>query len=283
MKLLKNKLAVTIIVLSVTFLGLIAYTVKKENRSIIESGAGSALNPVQRLLYSATNQVKETLDFFLNFSEVKSQNKELVNENEELKNKLAQYSDLKEENERFREMLNFAEERDNYNYIGCDIIGYSGGSFNDGYIVNKGTNDGIAKGMVVITNKGLVGQVSSVGTNWSIVQTLANENIAVSVMVESTREVTGYITGYKEDSQNRNLAKVYDLPMDSEVKEGDVILTSGVGMVYPKEIRIGEVIKVEEDKVKVMKSAIVKPYVDFNKLEDLFIVSPKDTIEVKYD
>ena len=259
MKLLKNKLAVTIIVLSVTFLGLIAYTVKKENRSIIESGAGSALNPVQRLLYSATNQVKETLDFFLNFSEVKSQNKELVNENEELKNKLAQYSDLKEENERFREMLNFAEERDNYNYIGCDIIGYSGGSFNDGYIVNKGTNDGIAKGMVVITNKGLVGQVSSVGTNWSIVQTLANENIAVSVMVESTREVTGYITGYKEDSQNRNLAKVYDLPMDSEVKEGDVILTSGVGMVYPKEIRIGEVIKVEEDKVKVMKSAIVKP------------------------
>ena len=282
MKLFKNKLAVTIIVLSVTFLGLIAYTVKKENRSIIESGAGSALNPVQGLLYKATNQVKETLDFFLNFSEVKSQNKELVNENEELKNKLAEYSDLKEENDRFREMLNFAEERDNYNYIGCDIIGYSGGNFNDGYIVNKGSNDGIAKGMVVITNKGLVGQVTSVGNNWSIVQTLANENIAVSVMVESTRDATGYLTGYK-DSQNRNLAKVYDLPMDSEVKEGDVILTSGVGMVYPKEIRIGEVISVEEDKVKVMKSAIIKPYVDFNKLEELFIVSPKDTREVKYD
>ena len=127
-----------------------------------------------------------------------------------------------------------------------------------------------------------MGQVTSVGSNWSIVQTLANENIAVSVMVESTRDATGYLTGYK-DNQNRNLAKVYDLPMDSEVKEGDVILTSGVGMVYPKEIRIGEVISVEEDKVKVMKSAIVKPYVDFNKLEDLFIVSPKDTREVKYD
>ncbi|WP_294372156.1 rod shape-determining protein MreC [uncultured Clostridium sp.] len=283
MKLFKNKLAVTIMVLSVTFLGLIAYTVKKENRSIIESGAGTALNPVQRLLYSATNEVKETLDFFLNFSEVKAQNKELTNENEELKNKLAEYSDLKEENERFRELLSFTEERDNYNYIGCDIISYSGGGFNDGYVVNKGTNDNIQKGMAVITNKGLVGQVTSVGTNWSIVQTLTNENIAVSVMVESTRDATGYITGYTEDNQNRNLAKVYDLPMDSEVKEGDVILTSGVGMVYPKEIRIGEVIKVEEDKVKVMKSAIVKPYVDFNKLEDLFIVSPKDTREVKYD
>lgn len=282
MKLLKNKLAVTIIVLSVTFLGLIAYTVKKENRSIIESGAGSALNPIQSLLYKATNQVKETLDFFLNFSEVKSENKKLTEENEELKNKLTEYSDLEEENERFREMLNFAKERDNYNYIGCDIIGYSGGNFNDGYIVNKGSNDSIAKGMVVVTNKGLVGQVTSVGTNWSIIQTLANENIAVSVMVESTREATGYVTGYT-DNQNRKLAKVYDLPMDSEVKEGDVIITSGVGMVYPKEIRIGEVISVEEDKVKVMKSAIIKPYVDFNRLEELFIVSPKDTREVKYD
>ena len=67
------------------------------------------------------------------------------------------------------------------------------------------------------------------------------------------------------------------------IKKGDVILTSGVGMLYPKEIRIGEVIDVEEDQVKVMKNALVKPYVDFNKLEELFIVSPKDTREIKYN
>ena len=136
--------------------------------------------------------------------------------------------------------------------------------------------------MIVIAAQGLVGQVTQVGSNWSIVQSLVNENIAVSVMVESTREATGYLKGFK-DSKNRNLAKVYDLPMDSEVKEGDVIMTSGVGLLYPKEIKIGEVISVEEDKIKVMKSAIVKPYVDFNKLEELFIVSPKDTREIKYD
>ena len=282
MKLLRNKLAVTIIVLSVSFLGLIVYTVKKDNRSIIENGAGSTLNPVQSLLYKGTNKIKETLDFFLNFSEVKAENKELINKNQELENKIATYSDLKEENDRLREVLNFAEERNNYNYISCDIIGYSGGNFLDGYIVNKGKNQNIQKGMIVIASQGLVGQVTSVGNNWSIIQSLVNENIAVSVMVERTRDVTGYLKGYK-DSKNANLAKVYDLPMDSEVKEGDVIMTSGVGMLYPKEIRIGEVTSVEEDKVKVMKSAVVKPYVDFNKLEELFIVSPKDTREIKYN
>ena len=282
MKLLRNKLAVTIIVLSVSFLGLIVYTMKKDNRSIIENGAGSTLNPVQSLLYKGTNKIKETLDFFLNFSEVKAENKELINKNQELENKIATYSDLKEENDRLREVLNFAEERNNYNYISCDIIGYSGGNFLDGYIVNKGKNENVQKGMIVIASQGLVGQVTSVGNNWSIIQSLVNENIAVSVMVERTRDVTGYLKGYK-DSKNANLAKVYDLPMDSEVKEGDVIMTSGVGMLYPKEIRIGEVTRVEEDKVKVMKSAVVKPYVDFNKLEEVFIVSPKDTREIKYN
>ena len=59
------------------------------------------------------------------------------------------------------------------------------------------------------------------------------------------------------------LTIVYNLPIDSEVKEGDVILTSGLGKIYPKEIRIGEVVSVEEDNVKVMKSAVVKPYVRF--------------------
>ena len=285
MKLLKNKLAVTIIVLSVTFLVLIIATFKRENKSMIESGAGAALNPVQSIVYKSTNRVKESVDFFLNFSEVKEENKNLITENEKLKDKLLEYSDLADENERLRQILNFTEEHNNYDYVGCDIIGYPNNNISDGYFINKGENANIQKGMVVVAAQGLVGQVTSVGSNWSIVQSLANENIVVAVMADSTREATGYIKGYK-DRQNRNLAKVYDLPIDSEIKEGDVIMTSGVGMLYPKEIRIGEVTKVEEDKVKVMKSAIVKPYVDFNKLEELFVIVPKDirdTKEVKYN
>ncbi|EHJ02024.1 rod shape-determining protein MreC [Clostridium sp. DL-VIII] len=282
MKLLRNKLAVTIIVLSVSFLGLIVYSAKRENRSIIESGAGSTLNPVQSILYSGTNRVKETLDFFLNFSEVKAQNKELTDQNAELENELTSYANLKEENDRLRQVLNFEQERNNYNYIACNIKGYSGGNFLDGYIVDKGKKDNVQKGMIVIGAEGLVGQVTSVDDSTCIIQSLLNENISVGVMVQRTNDVTGYIKGFK-DKQNGNLAKVYDLPMDSDVKEGDVITTSGVGMLYPKDIRIGEVIRVEEDSVKVMKNAVVKPYVDFNKLQELFIVSPKDTKEIKYN
>ena len=289
MKLLKNKLAVTIIVLAVTFLILIISTYDRDKKSVVENGAGVVLNPVQKLVYKGTDEVIRTVDFFLNFSEIKNENKDLTKENEELKGKILEYSDLAEENARLKKILNFTEEKNNYEYIGCDIIGYPNNNILQGYIVNKGENANIKKGMVVIASEGLVGQVTSVGSNWSIIQSLTNENIVVAVMADSTREATGYIKGFK-DNKNRNMAKVYDLPVESEIKEGDVIMTSGVGMLYPKEIRIGEVVSVEEDKVKVMKSAVVKPYVDFNKLEELFIIVPKEIrelsdgrIEIKYD
>lgn len=281
MKLLKNKLTVTIIVLSVAFLGLIFVTVKRDDLSIIESGAGSSLNPIQKLVYNANRGVKDFVDFFLNYSDVKEENKELAKENKKLQNKLTELSDSEETIARLQALLDFKNARSEYNYLGTNIIGYSGGNITNGYIVDRGTNDGVKKGMVVTASDGLLGQVSTVGSNWAIVQSISNENVSVAVMVESTRENTGILKGYK-DSENNNLAKVTNLPMGSQVKEGDVILTSGLGEVYPSEMRIGEVVSVEVDRINVMKSAIVKPYIDLNKLEELVIIVPKDEREIKY-
>lgn len=282
MKLLKNKLAVTIIVLSVAFLGIIIYTINTEQKNIVSSGFGSAVNPLQKVVYTINDKIKGTLDFFLNFSKVKEENNDLTKKNIELENKLLEYDKLKEENDRLREVLNFKDSKNNYDYLGCEIIGYSGESFSNGYIIDKGENDGLKKGMVIISNKGLVGQIASTGSNWAIVQSLLNENIAVSVMINSTRETTGILKGYITHS-NDNLTKVTNLPIDSAIKEGDVIVTSGLGQIYPKEVRVGEVISVETDEIKVMKTAIVKPFVDFNRLEELFVVIPKETREIKYD
>ncbi|WP_066895580.1 rod shape-determining protein MreC [Clostridium nigeriense] len=282
MKLHKNKLAATVIVLSVAFLGIIIYTINNEQKDAVSSGVGSAINPLQKVVYNINDKIKGGLDFLLNFSKVKQENEELTKENIELKNKLLEYDKFKEENDRLREVLNFKNSKNNYDYVGCDIIGYSGESLSDGYIIDKGENDGLKKDMVVISEKGLVGQVTSTGSNWAIVESLLNENIAVSVMVNSTRETTGILKGYVTRTKS-GLTKVTNLPLDSEIKEGDVILTSGLGQIYPKEIRIGEVVSVESDEIKVMKTAIVKPYVDFNKLEELFVIIPKETREVKYD
>lgn len=278
MKPFKNKLAVTIVVLSVAFLGIIIFSVKS-NSSIISSGVGSVISPLQKIIYNANDKLKESFDFFINFSKVKQENEELAAKNAELENKLVEYNRMKDENTTLREMFDYSQANQNYNYLGCNIVGYSGGNISNGYVIDKGTNDGVKKDMIVITPQGLVGKVTKSESSYSIVQTILNENIAVASMVESTRETTGILQG-ATDNKNKNLAVLSNIPIDSEIKEGDVILTSGLGGMYPKEIRIGEVVSVEIDTVGIMKKAVVKPYVDFNKLEGLFVVVPKEEINI---
>ena len=278
MKFFKNKLAVTVIVLSVAFLGIIIFSLKS-NSSIISSGVGSVISPLQKIIYNANDKLKGSFDFFINFSKVKQENEELAAKNAELENKLIEYNRMKEENTTLREMFDYSQANQNYNYLGCNIVGYSGGNISNGYIIDKGINDGVKKDMIVITPAGLVGKVTKSESNYSIVQTILNENIAVASMVESTRETTGILQGIT-DSKNKNLTILSNIPIDSEIKEGDVILTSGLGGMYPQEIRIGEVVSVEVDSVGIMKKAIVKPYVDFNKLEGLFVVVPKEEINI---
>ena len=72
------------------------------------------------------------------------------------------------------------------------------------------------------------------------------------------------------------------MSQDTDVKQGDKIVTSGMGNLYPKDIYIGEVSSVAVDQTKISKYAILKPYVNFNKLEEVFIIIPKDTSQISY-
>ena len=77
MKPFKNKLAVTIVVLSVAFLGIIAFSLKS-NSNIISSGVGSVISPLQKIIYNANDKLKGSFEFLVNFSKVKQENEELA-------------------------------------------------------------------------------------------------------------------------------------------------------------------------------------------------------------
>ncbi len=280
MKIFKNKLAVIVILLSVSFLGLIGYSVQKDKMSMVENGVGSAINSVQGVVYKIGSKIKSSFSLVLNIGNIKSENDELKKQNEKLKFNAIQNDILRKENDRLRGMLNFADANGQYNYIGVDILGLVGNNFLDGYVINKGEKDGIEKGMIALEGEGLVGQVTSVGSNWSIVQSICNENMAVAGYVLSTEESNGIVKGYK-GNEDKFLTEITGLSLDSKIKEGDNILTSGLGGIYPKGIKIGEVLEIYEDRAKVVKSAIVKPAVDFNKVEQLVIIVPKEKRDVK--
>lgn len=286
MKFFRNKLAVTITVLSVTFLILISFSIKGNNVFFMRNGIGATFNSVQGGIYKFNNGIKQFFSFIINFSEVKTENETLTKKNNDLENKLVEYDSLKEENANLRKEMNFKKNRSEYNYIGCDIIGKSGNETFQQFVLNRGSNDGIKKNMVALNSDGLVGQVIHVEKSWSIIQSLVNENMAVGGEIQGTKsndEVSeeGMVKGYKNNS-NSFLAKIYYLPVKSKIKKGDTILTSGIDNAYPKGIRIGKVISVSLDKGSVMKEAVIKPYVNFDRIEEVLIAVPKDQIDIKY-
>ncbi|MDG6883454.1 rod shape-determining protein MreC [Clostridium perfringens] len=273
MKFFKNKLAVTVILLSVAFLGIIIFTVKSDSKNPISGGVGTVLNPVQKVVYTISDKVHDVFDFFYNFSDVKNENNDLKKKNLELENQLVEYNELKRQNDVLRGIVDFSKENNQYKYIGTNIIGKSGNSFVEDYTIDKGSSEGIKKDYIVISPQGLVGVVTEVHSNWSKIQTLLNENVAVAATIEGdSNSGDGIVKGYRNGSEIQ--AEITNLPMNSTIKEGETVVTSGLGGYYPKGIRIGEVTSVQSDDVKVMKTAILKTYVDFNNLQELFVVVP---------
>ena len=213
------------------------------------------------------------MEFLISFITFLMLKNELKKKNLELENQLVEYNELKRQNEVLKGMVDFSKNNDKYKYIGTNIIGKSGDSFVAGYTIDKGSEDGIKKDYIVISPEGLVGVVTEVYSNWSKIQTLLNENVAVAAIVEGeTNSGDGIVKGYR--NSNHMEVEITNLPMNSSIKKGDVVVTSGLGGYYPKGIRIGEVTSVKSDDVKVMKTANLKTYVDFNNLQELFVVVP---------
>jgi rod shape-determining protein MreC len=78
------------------------------------------------------------------------------------------------------------------------------------------------------------------------------------------------------------MAKISYLPMDSTIKEGDNVVTSGLGKFYPPDIFVGKVVKVTEDKGNLMKTAIIETAVNFNDSRILYVIVPKNMEDVEY-
>lgn len=277
----KNKLAVAICVLSVGFLVLIGYSAHREKASAIENGVKVPINSVQGVVYSIGAKVKEYGGFIFSFSKVKKQNEDLIKQNDELRNELLDYQSIKDERDRLYKENNFKENNKDFNFIGCRIIGRIGGSSINGFEIDRGTKDGLKKGMIAVNDDGLVGQVTAVSNNSSVVQSLSNENIQVAAMVKDTLDSDGIVKGYQDENGNL-MAKIYHLPLNSTIKKDNVILTSGMGNFYPRGIKIGIVTDIIVDNINLETDAVIKPSVDFNKLQEFMIIVPKNSSDVVY-
>jgi len=183
----------------------------------------------------------------------------------------AELSEVRTENEKLRVLLGF-KERVRYNSIASQIVSKDPDNWFRTLIINKGANDGVSVNMPVIAcqngQKIVVGKIVEVRGSISRVQPVIAPDIRLGVKLQESK-IPGLISGY---SYNSDFCVVSYISRATPVKKGDVIVTSGQAGVFPPELLVGTVERTELSETNPYQKIIVKPYIDYSLLEEVFIL-----------
>lgn len=208
-------------------------------------------------------------NFFGNLKDINkldSINNDLEKENKKLRAENINLRELQLENQVLRQQLQFAQENPGLDLIACQVVGRDPNNFLQFITIDKGLNDGLKKDMPVISEGYLVGKIVEIDKKTSKVFLITNPSSAVNALIQSSR-ATGIVRG----ELGFGLV-IESVIQDVKVKKGDVVVTSGVGGVFPKGLALGEIESVEEKRSDVFQKATIKPYLDFTSLEVVFVI-----------
>jgi rod shape-determining protein MreC len=180
---------------------------------------------------------------------------------------------LREENRRLREQLNFHQSLPYFN-VPVEVIGKDPSKVYSTLVVNKGYLDGIRKDMPVVATQngviGLVGKTAQVGLTTSVVQPILDANLFIASRIENTRH-EGLVTG-RGNNEESLLMTYVKKAAQSEIHPGDLVVTAGVDSVYPADLLIGRVRDVTAKEYQTSLDIVLEPVLDFDRLEYLNIL-----------
>lgn len=207
-------------------------------------------------------------DSFYTMESLKKENDKLKSENEELRNKNLEIDSVKAENKTLKEYANLISKYEDNASIPGYIIQKNFSNYSKIIVINVGKKDGVEEGMTIVAEEGLVGYVVSVEDGSSKVQTIVDTASAVGAMFENTEK--SLVTRGLLDSNSRIKGTYID--NDVVVNEGDTVVTSGIGGIYPKNITIGKVKEIINTKNKSNRYVFIETAVDFDNLNNILVI-----------
>ena len=158
-----------------------------------------------------------------------------------------------------------------FDMVAARVIGRESATWSRMIVINRGRQDGVDVDMAVVTQSGLVGHVVEAGWNSSKVQLILDPRSSVGTLVQRAESrVAGIVQG---DLDNPTMPQMVNIPKNADVVEGDVIVTSGFGGLYPKGLVVGLISSLQNDEGGLLKIGIMEPAVDFQKLEDVMVIT----------
>ncbi|KNZ69566.1 rod shape-determining protein MreC [Thermincola ferriacetica] len=265
-----NRYTMGVLVVVIGVLVLIHYTsFDRQGLTKAEEIVKDLISPIQAGVMKVTNSISGNMSALLSFGKIKKENDELKKQIAELQKQNNLLKEYEYQNLRLREMLDFKDSiAGNYQLVAASVIGHNPSNWFKVITLNRGNADGIKKDMAVVTDKGLVGRIINVAEHSSDVLLILDNNSAVGGIVQVTR-TPGVVEGL---SDNSGYVRMIHIPKDAPIRENQVVVSSGLGGIFPKGLPIGRVVRIQTQSNGLVKVALIRPFVDFNRLEEVFII-----------
>ncbi len=233
--------------------------------------------PVRSFFYSLTRPIGEWLwqkgehsSGFLfgwwHFGQISRENEQLKEENFALLSKLTDFYGLQEENEKLRKAMDL-ELKQEYQFIEIKVFSQKNGKEEETYLINKGQEDGITKGMPVINfEKMLVGRISEVYKNSSEMRLISHPSLKFSARIQGA-DIMGLAQGSGEKQLGLGL-----IPKEKKLEEGQILITDGLEGGFPAGLLVGRVRDIKRTDLEAFQEATVIPFFTLKDLSSLLVI-----------
>jgi len=260
-----------ITVIIIASLIMIAYNLKYDTgKSFLRKIVLETVAPVYGALSGSIRNVQDAWTRYILLVGIQEENRNLKKKINELKAVLVSYQEGYQEAQRLKKLLAITN-HDPSRFVTAKVIGREQAALSRTVLIDKGLSDGLQNGMPVIAYPGLIGRLVDVSWHVSRVLLLIDENSNIDAIVQRNR-TQGIISG--AGSQGMILKYI---SKTQDVQKGDIMVSSGMGGVFPKGWLIGQVINVDRQDAGLFLKIKVAPFVDFAKLEELLILSSEET------
>ncbi|AMP20761.1 hypothetical protein AZF37_05840 [endosymbiont 'TC1' of Trimyema compressum] len=239
----------------------------------VESIMREVFNPAQTASYSAGNGIVNFFKGLVDYKNVKDENDEIKKDLARLETENNILQEYKVENETLKKTLDLQKSNKELQIVTGEVVGRSIKEWYKTISINKGSNDGIKENMPVITYKGLVGRVTSVTNSTAEVTLITDSKYGAVAALAKEIRYPGIVIGEDDGS---NQLKMIQIPSDAPIQEGFEIITSGLGDMTYKNLKIGKVKSIENASDGLMKEAIIEPYENLNSLDFVMVITSQE-------
>ncbi|WP_035053545.1 rod shape-determining protein MreC [Carnobacterium pleistocenium] len=269
-----NKKLIILLVSMIVSLGLIAFSITGSgNIPIIQQLTNDITAVVSRLVAKPTNAVVDFLESVDGLKNTYEENQLLKSKIDKLYETEVEIADLKQNNQKLKEQLNLSDTLSDYEAINGAVLSRNPDSWVDKIVVDKGSQNGIELDMSVMSGNGLIGRVVEVNPTSSKVQlitTLDQNNNRVAASVDTDGGVIhGIVNGYDSETDRLVMKQITN---EAELKEGDQVMTSGLGGISPSALLIGTIDEVKLDSFGLSQEAYIIPAADTNDIRYVTLI-----------